>query len=104
MTPDYRTMAAGMLDLGMAVLRTEARLLEHWAELVQECGTRFADDVDARRDAARQDGRAVGLVGYAGAAHGAARDYVRGVASLGEVAMLDLATDLDSVRAARRER
>lgn len=95
MTPDYRRMRRDLRDLGIAALRTEARLIGRWAELVSRCGTRFADSLDARREA--------GAAGVAAAAGDAARDYVRGLAAMPEIAMLDLAAELDAARRAGRD-
>jgi hypothetical protein len=97
MTPDYGLMARGLRDFGVAALRTEARLLGRWLDLVSHCGSRFADGLDAR--AAVYGDRTAGALGAAG---DAARDYMRGLASLPEVAMLDLAAELDAVRRASR--
>lgn len=88
MTPDYKKMARGMADLGVAALRTEVRLFERWAGLVQHCHSRFAEGLE-RRDGER---------GMLAAAGDAARCYVRGAASLPELAMMDLAVELDAVR------
>jgi hypothetical protein len=86
-------MARGLRDLGVAALRTEARLIGRWVDLVSLCGSRFAAGLDAR--AAAGEDRAAGALGAAGEA---ARDYMRGLASLPETAMLDLAAELDAVR------
>ncbi len=88
MTPNYRAMARGMTDLGIAALRVEARLFGRWMGLVEHCGTRFADGLE-RGDTGG------GLLSAAG---DAARGYVRGAASLPELAMMDLVTELDAVR------
>lgn len=88
MTPDYRKMARGMTDLGIAAVRVEARLFGRWMGLVEHCGTRFADGLE------RGDARG-GLLSAAG---DAASSYVRGAASLPELAMMDLVIELDAVR------
>jgi hypothetical protein len=99
MTPDYGAMARGLTRFGVAALRTETRLAARWLELVGGCGRRFADEAAARRAA---EGASLG--GVAGAAGVALRDYARGVAALPDLALLDLAADLDAARRAEAGR
>lgn len=89
MSPDYREMARGMTHLAEAMLRTEARLLNRWLDLVSASGGQLASGLS--RDGSRGD------------VVEAARTYVRGAASLPELAMMDLVAELDAVRARSRE-
>lgn len=91
--PDYGAMARGVADLGLATVRVEARMFERWARLVGRCGSRLAEGAEG--------GDAGGFVSAAG---DAARDYARGLAGLPELAMLDLAAEVDAVRRGRKDR
>lgn len=92
MRPNYGAMARGMVDLGFAAAKTEMRLLGRWANLAAGCGSEFLDNV--------RDPEGGSVVGAAG---GAARSYVRGLASLPELAMMDLAVELAARRRHRGE-
>lgn len=102
MTPDYRAMTVGLVDLGIAVRRAQVRLAAGWLDLARDCGARYAGEV-GRRDG-RNGGAPPGVVDDADAARQAARDCLRGWMSLTEVAVLDVAAELDAIRAARHER